>query len=60
MLSTLKENELKDYINTSPDMIAASFSKDSLIKSFVSAGMIDDRTKTYPDMHAIIYSFKIN
>ena len=60
VLSTLKENALKDCINTSPDMIVASFSKDSLIKSFVSAGMIDDRTKTCPDMYAIIDSFKIN
>ena len=60
ILSTLKENALKDCLNTTPEMIAKSFSKHTLIQSFVSAGMIDDKTKTCPDMYAIIDSFKIN
>ena len=60
MLSTLKENALKDHTNTSLDIIAVSFSKHTLIQSFVSAGMIDDKTKTCPDMYAIIDSFKID
>lgn len=41
-------------------MIAASFSKHTLIQSFVSAGMIDDKTKTCADMYAIMDSFKID
>ena len=60
VLSKLKENALKDCLNTTPEMIAKSFSKQSLIQSFVSAGMIDEKTKTCPDMYAIIDSFKIN
>ena len=43
--STLKENTLIDCIITTPEMIAASISKQKLIKSFVSAGMIDDKIK---------------
>ena len=41
-------------------MIGTSFSKHKLIQSFVSSGMIDDKTKTCPDMNAIITNFKID
>ena len=59
VLSTFKKNTLQDCIITIPEMIAASFSKQILIKSFVSAGIIDDKTKTYVYMYAIMNSFKI-
>ena len=59
LLSTLKENALKDCINTSPDIIVASFSKHTLTQSFVSAGIIYDKTKTCTDMYTIMESFKI-
>ena len=55
----LKEKVLKDFISTSPEMISASFSKHSLIQSFVSSGMIDDKTKTCADIYVLINSFKI-
>ena len=60
ILLSLKENALKDCISTSLDMIHASFSKTSLIQSFVSSGMIDRKTKTCADVYAVIDSFKIN
>ena len=60
LLSTLKENALKDFLNTTPEMIAKSLSKHTLIQPFVSAGMIDEKSKTCPDMYAIIDSFKID
>ena len=60
VLSSLKENLLKDYIVTTPEMIANSFTKKTLIKSFISAGMIDERTKTCADMYEIMNSFKVD
>ena len=59
MLSNTKENALKDCIATAPRMMALSFSKEGLVKSFVSAGMIDAKTNTCPDLYAIVDSFKI-
>ena len=44
ILPRLKNNALKDCIDTSPVMIAASFSRESLIQSFVVSGMIDAQT----------------
>lgn len=43
-----------------PEMIAASFSKQDLIQSFISAGTVDGKTKPCTDRYAIIGSFKIN
>ena len=60
ILSTLRENALEYCIDTSSDMIAALFLNHKLIQPFVSAGMIDDKTRTCPDMYAIIVSFKID
>ena len=60
ILPTTKEMALKDCIATTPNMMAAAFSRDGIIKSFVSAGMIDHRTKTCPDLFALIDSFKID
>ena len=60
ILSSLKEHALKDCISTLPDMISTSFSKTPLIQSFVSLGMIDEKTKTCADVYAVIDSFKIN
>ena len=41
-------------------MIAASFSRESLIESFVVSGMIDSQTKTCADLYGLINSFKID
>ena len=53
IVSTLKNTALKDCISTSQDMISASFSKHILIHSFITLGMIDEQTKTCPDMYVI-------
>ena len=60
VLSTLKENALKDYIATTPEKIATSFSKQTLINFFVSVGKIDDKTKICADMYDIMNSFKVD
>ena len=41
-------------------MTSTSFSKHALIQSFVSVGMIDDKTKTCADMYAIMEIFKVD
>ena len=59
-LSTLRERSLSDLIVTTPEMIAASFSSISIIKSFISAGMLDDKVHRCPDLYGLINSFKIS
>ena len=58
-LSTLKERSLIDLLVTTPEMIAAAFSKHSIVKSFGSAGMLDDVIHRCPDLYGLIASFKI-
>ena len=60
LLATLKENNLKNCVNICPEMINTSFSKYSIIDSFVFSGMIDANTKSCPDLYGLIDSFKTN
>ena len=60
ILSHLKECSLKDLIVTSPDIITASFSQSSLVKSFVDCGMLDVKCKRCADVFGLIDSFKIS
>ena len=58
ILSPLKENALKDLLITAPDMMAKSFNKDSVIKSYMDCGMLDEKYGRCPDLFKIIKSFK--
>ena len=60
VLAPLKENALKDCVSTAPIMFSSAFNKDSLTKSFVDSGMLDDKTKSCPDLNGLIRSFKID
>ena len=60
VLSTLKENALKDCISTAPVMFSSAFNKDTITKSFVDSGMLDEKTKSCPDLNGLIRSFKID
>ena len=59
-LSHLKESSLKDLLVTAPEMIAAVFTKSSLIQSFLSSGMIDEKYKRCADLYGPISSLKID
>ena len=60
MLPHLKQCSLKELITNTPQMMEAAFSKSSLVESFVSSGMLDEKCKRCPDLYGIIKSFKIN
>ena len=60
ILSPLKENALKDCISTAPVIFASAFNKDTMKKSFVDSGMLDEWTKSCPDLNGLIRSFKID
>ena len=60
LLSGLKETALKDLLITAPEMMAAAFTRKSMINSFVSSGMLDDKCKRCPDLSALINSFKVD
>ena len=57
-LSHLKENALKDLLVTAPDMMAKAFNKDSVIKSYMDCGMLDQKYGRCPDIFQITKSFK--
>ena len=59
VLSTLKENALKDCVAMSAEMISALFSNDLLTQACVSSSIIDAQTKTSANIYAIIQSVKI-
>ena len=59
VLSTFKESALKDLLITAPEMMSAAFSESSIIKSFVSSGMLDEKCKRCAGLHGIINSFKV-
>ena len=60
LLPTLKECALKDLLITTPEMMTAAFNEHSMVKSFVSSGMLDSICKRCPDLYGLISSFKIN
>ena len=59
-MSSLKEKSLIDLVVTTPQMMAAAFSEHSIVKSFVSAGMLDKKTERCADLYGLIDSFKIS
>ena len=60
LLPTLKECALKDLLVTTPEMMTAAFNERSMVKSFVSSGMLDSICKRCPDLYGLVSSFKIN
>ena len=51
-LITLKEHTLKDLLVSTPEMIAAAFSKQNIVKFFISAGIW---TKNYIGFQTYIH-----
>ena len=56
----MKENALKDLLITTPDMMAKAFGEKTLVKSFVSAGMLDKKLNLCPDLFGLLSTFKID
>ena len=59
ILSTVKENALKDLLITAPDMVSNAFTKKSLVASFQKCGMLDEHCARCPDLFKIMKSFKV-
>ena len=57
-LTSLKEKSFIDLLIVTPERMAAAFSKHSIVKSFISAGMLDGPTERCSDLYALIDSFK--
>ena len=54
LLSTVKENALKDLLLTAPDMVSKAFTEKSLVSSFQKCGMLDGNCARCPDLFKMI------
>ena len=59
LLSTLKEEALKDLLVTVPETMAKAFSATNVLESFVASGMLDNVHRRCPDLVKIIKTFKV-
>ena len=57
-LSLVKEHALIDFVSCYPSILARSACPSSVAKGFLYNGMIDEKTKHWPDMKAILRTCK--
>ena len=59
LLKHNKESALKDFISAYPSIIVRALLTFSVVKGFISIGMLDKRTLSWPDYDAILQTCKI-
>lgn len=53
-LRTMKKNALIDILTCLPGIVTKAAPKDNIQEGFVEGGMLDEKTKTCPDLYAIL------